>query len=143
MIRILMVEDDTIQVELTRAQSAQLKLLYELDTVTSAEAALELLRGHGELSRSRPDLLLIDLNLPGMSGAELVDELKEDPALASIPVVVLSAVEPSRAVLIELKKHARAWVEKPLGIDSWLKIVKAVPGVGLSLVKLPAGRSAK
>jgi hypothetical protein len=50
-----MVEDDTVQVELTRAQSAQLKLLYELDAVTSAEAALELLRGQGQLSRSRPD----------------------------------------------------------------------------------------
>jgi two-component system, chemotaxis family, response regulator Rcp1 len=140
-IRILMVEDDTAQIELTRAQSAQLKLLYELDAVTSAEAALELLRGHGE--RSRPDLLLIDLNLPGMSGAELVDELKVDPVLSSIPVVVLSAVEPSRTVLLELKKHARACVEKPLGIESWLKIVKAVPGLGFSLIKLPAGPSGK
>jgi two-component system response regulator len=86
---------------------------------------------------------LIDLNLPGMSGAELVEELKADPALASIPLVVLSAAEPSRAVLIELKKHARAWVEKPLGMESWLKIVKAVPGLGLSLIKLPVGPSAK
>jgi chemotaxis family two-component system response regulator Rcp1 len=142
-IRILMVEDDTVQVELTRAQSAQFKLLYEFEAVTSAEAALELLRGQGEVTRPTPDLILIDLNLPGMSGAELVDELKADAVLASVPVVVLSAAEPSRAVLIELKKHARAWVEKPLGIEGWVKIVKAVPGFGLALIKLPAGPSAK
>jgi CheY-like chemotaxis protein len=142
MIRILMVEDDAVQIELTRAQSAQLKLRYELDTANSGEAALQFLRGPAEAVQLRPDLILVDLNLPGMSGAELVDALRADPALAGIPVVVMSAVEPSRAPLIELKKHARAWVEKPLSIESWLKIVKAVPSLALELVKLPAGPSA-
>ena len=141
MIRILMVEDDAVQVELTRAQSAQLKLRYELDTAPTAEAALKLLRGQAEAA-PRPDLILVDLNLPGMTGSELVDALAADPALATIPVVVVSAVEPSRAALIELKKHARAWVEKPLSVEGWLKIVKAVPGLGLALVKLPAAPSA-
>jgi len=142
-IRILMVEDDAVQVELTRAQSAQLKLHYELDTASSGEAALKFLRGPGGAAQLRPDLMLVDLNLPGMTGAELIDELKLDPALATIPVVALSAVEPSRAALIELKKHARAWVEKPLGVDGWLKIVKAVPGLGLALIKLPLAPSAR
>lgn len=141
MIRILMVEDDGVQVELTRAQSAQLKLRYELDTAPTAEAALELLRREADAAL-RPDLILVDLNLPGMSGAELLDALKADPALASIPVVVVSAVEPSRTTLLELKKHARAWVEKPLSVEGWLKIVKAVPSLGLALIKLPGAPSA-
>lgn len=142
MIRILMVEDDLVQIELTRAQSAQLKLRYELDTATSGEAALERLRGQ-QTAQLRPDLILVDLNLPGMSGPELIGELKADPVLSAIPVVALSAVEPSRAALLELKKHARGWVEKPLSIEGWLKIVKVVPGLGLSLVKLPAEPTAR
>lgn len=143
MIRVLMVEDDAMQVELTRAQSAQLKLLYELDHVSSGEAALAFLRAEGSYrERVCPDLLLLDLNLPGMSGSELLTELKQDPALATIPVVVLSSVEPPRAVQTELKKHARAWVEKPLDLAAWAKIVKSVPQLGLALVKQPSARSA-
>lgn len=139
-----MVEDDPVQVELTRAQSAQQKLLFELDFVTSGEAALSFLRAEGAYrERSRPDLVLLDLNLPGMSGSELLTLLREDPVLAAIPVVVLSAVEPPRNVQTELRTHARAWVEKPLGLDAWAKIVKAVPGLGLALIKLPERPSAR
>jgi CheY-like chemotaxis protein len=144
MIRVLMVEDDAVQVELVRAQSAQQKLLFEIDHVASGEAALAFLRGEAAYQgRPRPDLLLLDLNLPGMSGTELLSLLSEDSALKSIPVVALSAAEPSRAVLLELKKHARVWVEKPLGLQAWGKIVKAVPGLGLALVKLPEERGAR
>jgi CheY-like chemotaxis protein len=138
MIRVLMVEDDPVQVELVRAQSAQQKILFDLDFVTSAEAALAFLRAEGAYSeRSRPDLLLLDLHLPGMSGGELLTLLREDPALCQIPVVVLSAVEPSRAQQKELAQHACIWVEKPLGLEAWAKIVKAVPSLGIVLVKLP------
>lgn len=138
MIRVLMVEDDSVQVELTRAQSRQLKLLFELDHVTSAEAALAFLRGEGAYcERTRPDLILLDLNLPGMSGSELMLLLAQDGTLSTLPVVALSAVEPSRSVQLELKKHARTWVEKPLGLEAWVKIVKAVPRLGLALIKLP------
>jgi CheY-like chemotaxis protein len=144
MIRVLMVEDDAIQVKLMRAQSAQLKLLYELDSVTNGEAALSFLRAEGGYrERTLPDLILLDLNLPGMSGSELLLELKQDEALATIPVVVLSAVEPTRAMQVELRKHARAWVEKPVGLEAWAKIVKAVPQLGLALVKLPSAPPAR
>lgn len=138
MIRVLIVEDDAAQVELTRATCAQQKLMFELDAVTTGEAALAFLRAEGNYrERERPDLLLIDLNLPGMSGIELLHALREDDALKSIPAVALSAVEPSRTVLTELKKHARIWVEKPIEIEGWARIVKAVPGLGLCLIKLP------
>jgi two-component system response regulator len=143
MIRVLMVEDDSVQVELTRAQCARQKLLFELDSVTSAEAALAFLRAEGAYrKRACPDLLLVDLNLPGMSGSELLLLLMQDPVLSAIPVVVLTAIEPPRSVQAELQKHACAWVEKPLDLSAWGKIVKAVPGLGLSLIKLPVTPSA-
>lgn len=136
-----MVEDDAAQIALTHAQHEQLRLLMSLHTVESGEAALSYLR-EARTEETRPDLILVDLNLPGMSGLELLEALTQDDDFRAIPAVALSAVEPSRQTETALRKHARTWVEKPLSLAAWGKIVKAVPGIGLALVKLPGARPA-
>jgi CheY-like chemotaxis protein len=90
-----------------------------------------------QLSQVRPELILLDLNLPGLSGIEVLEQLAADPRAADIPVVALSACEPRRPQAEALRRLGKRWVQKPLGMQELLQIVGSVDSLGLAVVKLP------
>ena len=99
-IEILLVEDNPGDIVLTRLAFEKAKMVNRLHVVTDGESALRFLRAEGEFAgRRRPDLVLLDLNLPGLSGQDVLEELKADPALKTIPVVVLTSSSDERDVL--------------------------------------------
>jgi CheY-like chemotaxis protein len=138
-VRILMVEDDVAQAELSCEMMRRSRLLNEVDVVESAAQAQAFLAREPPFEAAqRPDLILLDLNLPGLSGIELIERLQADPRYADIPLVVLSAAEPRRDDAEALARLGKTWVLKPLGASEYFRIVRAVAGLGLAIVKRQA-----
>lgn len=138
--RILMVEDDVAQAELGSEMMRRFKLLNRVDVVESGLQALAFLRREPPFERAeRPDLILVDLNLPGLSGIELIERLQGDANCAAIPVVALSAAEPRAEESEALRRLGTTWVGKPLGASEYFRIVRAAAGLALAIVKQPAG----
>lgn len=136
---ILLVEDDAAQAELSLLVLEQLKIANPLEVAESGAAALARVRGEPPFQGApRPDLILLDLNLPGLSGIEVLEQLAADPRAADIPVVALSASEPRRSEAEALRRLGKTWVKKPLGMPELLQIVGSVDSLGLAVVKLPA-----
>jgi CheY-like chemotaxis protein len=139
-IEILLVEDDPGDVLMTREALDQSKLVHDIQVVDNGEQALEFLRREGEYRDARrPDLILLDLNLPRLSGSEVLGVIKDDPDLRSIPVVVLTTSDAEEDVLRSYQLHANAYVTKPVDFDSFVKVVRQVDDFFLSVVRLPRG----
>jgi CheY-like chemotaxis protein len=137
-IEILLVEDDPGDVLMTREALDQSKLVHDIQVVDNGEQALEFLRREGEYRDARrPDLILLDLNLPRLSGSEVLGVIKDDPDLRSIPVVVLTTSDAEEDVLRSYQLHANAYVTKPVDFDSFVKVVRQVDDFFLSVVRLP------
>lgn len=135
-VRILMVEDDAAQAELSCEMMRRAKLLNHVDVVENAAQAQAFLGCAPPFEAAqRPDLILLDLNLPGVSGIELIERLQADARYAEIPLVVLSAAEPRREEGEALARLGKTWVLKPLGASEYFRIVRAVAGLGLAIVK--------
>ena len=138
LIEILMVEDNPADVRLTREAFKDAKVLNKMSVVGDGEAALAFLRRQGRYADApRPDLILLDLNLPKKDGREVLEEIKSDPDLRRIPVVVLTTSEDQRDVLKAYDMHVNAYITKPVNLDQFMKIVEAVENFWLSVVKLP------
>ncbi|OGI45119.1 MAG: response regulator [Candidatus Muproteobacteria bacterium RIFCSPHIGHO2_01_FULL_65_16] len=138
LIEILMVEDNPADVRLTREAFKDAKVLNKMSVVGDGEAALAFLRRQGRYADApRPDLILLDLNLPKKDGREVLEEIKSDPDLKRIPVVVLTTSEDQRDVLKAYDMHVNAYITKPVNLDQFMKIVEAVENFWLSVVKLP------
>lgn len=136
--RILMVEDDPADARLTLESLQQSKLRNEVTVVESGEQALAYLRGDGEhAGRSQPDLILLDINLPGMDGVEVLEAIKTDDDITAIPVVMLTTSDQDADILRSYKAHASAYVQKPLGIDGFAKVVDAIEQFWFEVVLLP------
>lgn len=136
--RILMVEDNEGDVLLTRLALKDSKILVELDVVEDGVEAIDYLRHTGKHAGAlRPDLILLDLNLPRMDGREVLAEVKSDPALRRIPVVILSGSAAEEDLVRAYDLHANCYVVKPVGAEEFAKIVKAIPTFWLSVVALP------
>ena len=137
-IEILLVEDNPGDVRLTREGLEAAKLVNNLSVVNDGLSALQLLRREGEYAdAARPDLVLLDLNLPGFSGLDVLKELKEDPALRSLPVVVLSSSEAERDIARSYDLHANCYVTKPIDFEQFVDVVAAIEQFWFSIVKLP------
>lgn len=137
-IEILMVEDNPADVRLTKEAFADAKVLNNMSVVYDGEEAMEFLCRRGMFADApRPDLILLDLNLPKKDGREVLAEIKEDPDLRRIPVVVLTTSEDERDILGAYDLHVNAYVKKPVDLDQFMKIVEAVEDFWLSVVKLP------
>jgi CheY-like chemotaxis protein len=96
------------------------------------------LRNEGEHANvPRPDLILLDLNLPKKDGREVLKEIKESPTLKSIPVVILTTSESEADILRSYQLHANCYITKPVGLDGFLKVVNSIDSFWLSVVKLP------
>jgi two-component system, chemotaxis family, response regulator Rcp1 len=139
-VRILLVEDSPSDVAMTRAALSEGRVANDLMVVTDGEQAIAFLRKLGEYAHAaRPDLILLDLNLPRKDGREVLAELKEDPDLKSIPVVVLTTSTAEADVDRCYETHANSYVVKPIGIDAFLDAVRSIEDFWLALVRLPDG----
>jgi CheY-like chemotaxis protein len=135
---VLLVEDDPGDVELTREGLAAGKLHVNLHTVDDGLQALSYLRREEPYADSvRPDIILLDLNLPRMDGRETLKEIKADACLRSIPVVVLTTSEADTDILKCYDLGASCYITKPVGFDAFLKVVKSLEDFWFTVVKMP------
>jgi chemotaxis family two-component system response regulator Rcp1 len=136
---ILLVEDNPSDVLLTQIAMKQCKIANNLYVAADGEDALLFLRRAGRYADApRPDLILLDLNLPRMDGRELLSELKNDASLRSIPVVVLTTSDAERDVIQSYALHANAYITKPVDMDQFIRVVKGIDEFWFGLVRLPA-----
>jgi CheY-like chemotaxis protein len=137
-IEVLLVEDDAGDVLMTQEAFQDARVANNLSVVSDGSEALQFLRREGEYANaSRPDLILLDLNLPRVDGREVLTAIKQDAALGSIPVVVLTTSEAEEDILRSYSLHANAYVTKPVDFDRFLEVVKQIDDFFVSVVKLP------
>ncbi len=135
-IKILLVEDNPADADLTIESLKACKLLHDISVVEDGVEAMAFLRREGSYANAvRPDLILLDLNLPRMDGREVLAELKQEPRLRRIPVVVLTSSEADEDIVRSYDLHAAAYVTKPVGLDGFGKIVKAFDSFWFSVVR--------
>lgn len=135
---VLLVEDNPGDVELTREALAESKVAVNLSVVGDGVEALAFLRREGEHGDApRPDLIILDLNLPKMDGRQVLEEMKADRALSTIPVVVLTTSEAEEDVLQSYELHANAYVTKPLDFMRFSEIVQRIDEFWFTIVRLP------
>ncbi|MGO8705198.1 MAG: response regulator [Candidatus Brocadiia bacterium] len=140
-IRILLVEDSPTDAELTLAAMKTAKMSNEVIHVQDGVQAMDFLRRRGAHSHAeQPDLILLDLNLPRKDGREVLAELKEDPDLKMIPVVVLTTSKAEEDIIRSYKLHANCYVTKPVNFERFLEIVQSIETFWLTVVSLPAKR---
>src|SRR5258708_33476292 len=137
-IEVLLIEDDRADAELTMRALARAKLHNHVHHVTDGLAALAFVRREGQyVTAPVPDLILLDLNLPGRSGLEVLEEIKRDERLRTIPLVVISASDSPEDVRRSYRLHANAFVPKPLDAAKFLEAVGSIEQFWLQVVKLP------
>lgn len=137
-IEVLLVEDDPGDVLMTREAFEDNKVANRLSVVQDGVSALEFLRKEGEHAGvPTPDLVLLDLNLPRMDGREVLEAMKNDAALRSIPVVVLTTSEAEEDVVRSYALHANAYVTKPVDFDRFIEVVRQIDEFFLEVVRLP------
>ncbi len=137
-VEILLVEDNPGDAELTREALAESKVFIKLHEVRDGEAALAFLRrGPGYHDAPRPDIVLLDLNLPRKDGRAVLKEIKEDPALRRIPVVVLTSSQAEQDIARAYELNANCYVTKPVNLEQFLTIVHSIEQFWLTVVKLP------
>jgi len=135
---ILLVEDDAGDVELTREGLAAGKMFVNLHTVDDGIKALHFLRREESYSDAvRPDIILLDLNMPRMDGRETLKAIKSDESLRSIPVVVLTTSEADTDILKCYDLGASCYISKPVGFDDFLKVVRSMEDFWFTVVKMP------
>ena len=137
-IEVLLVEDDPGDVTLTREAFDEHKVRNRLSVVCDGVEALAYLRREPPYEDAvRPDLILLDLNLPRRDGREVLAEIKGDPALHQIPVVVLTTSQSDEDILRSYQLHANAYVTKPVDFDRFIEVVRQIDDFFLTVVKLP------
>ena len=137
-IEILLVEDDPGDALITREALAHSKVLNNLQCLSNGEEAIAYLRRTGEYADAiRPDLILLDLNLPRVDGREVLAEIKADPTLRRIPVVVLTTSAAEEDILRSYDLHANAYVTKPVDFDRFVEVVRKVDDFFFTVVRLP------
>jgi CheY-like chemotaxis protein len=137
-IEILLVEDNPGDVRLTLEALKEAKVHNRLSNVGDGVQAMAYLRQEGRFAQApRPDLVLLDLNLPKMDGREVLFEIKRDPKLRRIPVVVLTTSKSEQDILQSYDLHANCYIIKPVVLDQFLTVMQAIEDFWLSIVKLP------
>jgi chemotaxis family two-component system response regulator Rcp1 len=137
-IEILLVEDNPGDVDLTREAMENSKIRVALHVVSDGVEAMAFLKRSGKYaSAPRPDIVLLDLNLPKKSGREVLAEIKEDPDLKRIPVVILTISKDEEDILKSYNLHANCYITKPIDLNQFVKVVKSIEDFWLTIVKLP------
>jgi two-component system, chemotaxis family, response regulator Rcp1 len=139
-VEILLVEDSPGDIRLTQECMREAKVKNNLHVVTDGVDALSFLRRQGKYENAvRPDLVLLDLNLPKKDGREVLSEMKEDETLKRIPVVVLTISGAEEDILKSYNLHANCYIVKPIDLQQFFGVVKSIEDFWLSIVKLPDG----
>lgn len=133
MIQILLVDDSEADVRFTIEALREGKVQNEVQVAYDGESAMEYLRRPGQ---RRPDLILLDLNLPGMDGREVLAEIKADPQLSVIPVVVLTTSRAEEDVVRTYRLHANCYVTKPVDLNQFMRVVQSIEEFWVRVVRL-------
>jgi chemotaxis family two-component system response regulator Rcp1 len=137
-IEVFLVEDSPGDVRLTREAFKDAKVHINLHVAPDGAEAMAFLAREGKYADApRPDLILLDLNLPKKDGREVLAEIKASAELKSIPVVVLTTSASEEDILKSYRLHANCYITKPVDLDGFLKVVKSIDSFWLSVVKLP------
>lgn len=137
-VEILLVEDNPGDVRLTQEVLKEGKINNRLNVVGDGAEALEYLRRQGRFAGAKTqDIVLLDLNLPRMSGREVLVEMKADPDLRRIPVVILTTSAAEKDVLAAYDLHANCYITKPVDLTQFTEVVRTIEGFWLSIVRLP------
>ena len=143
-IEILMVEDNPGDAMLANEALAEAKVSNKVCVAEDGEAALAMLRNEGEYANHpRPDLILLDLNLPRKDGKEVLAEIKADPELRRIPVVILTSSDAEQDILRSYDLHANCYITKPVDLGQFMNVVKAITDFWVTIVKLPSTNSSE
>jgi len=143
-IEILVVDDNPGDVQLIVEAFEDAKLSNQLHSVGDGVAALAFLRREGRYQgEPRPDLIILDLNLPKKDGRAVLQELKADPSLCGIPIVVLSTSRADEDILKVYDLHANCYITKPVDFDQFVKVVQAIDTFWFAIVTLPTKRTAR
>lgn len=138
LIEVLLVEDDPQDVEITKEVMDLSKVKLKVNVVGNGAEALAYLRREDPYKDStRPDLILLDLNMPKMNGREFLEEMKKDQSLRLIPVVILTTSEADEDIVKTYEMGASCYVTKPVGLDQFQKVVQAVDNFWFTVVKYP------
>jgi two-component system, chemotaxis family, response regulator Rcp1 len=137
-VEILLVEDSPGDVRLTKEALKDSKLYNNLNVVPDGVEAIAFLRREGNYANApRPDLILLDLNLPRMDGRRVLQEIKNDDSLKRIPVVVLTTSANETDIFITYNLHANCYITKPVDFSQFMSVVKSIENFWFSIVKLP------
>lgn len=137
-VEILIVEDNPGDVRLMQEAMRDSKVLNQIHVVEDGVAAMAYLHRDGEYADAPcPDLIMLDLNLPMKDGREVLEEVKEDPELRRIPVVILTTSGAEDDILRTYNHHANCYITKPIDLKQFIKVVRAIENFWLTIVKLP------
>jgi two-component system, chemotaxis family, response regulator Rcp1 len=135
---ILLVEDSPGDVRLTREALKDAKIHINLHVASDGIEAMGFLNREGEYADApRPDLILLDLNLPKKDGRQVLAEIKDNAALMTIPIVILTTSASEEDILRSYQLHANCYISKPVDLEGFLKVIKSIDNFWLSIVKLP------
>jgi CheY-like chemotaxis protein len=138
LLQVLLVEDNPGDVRLTREAFKDAKVQLTMHVATDGVEAMEFLRREGKFADSpRPDLILLDLNLPRKDGRDVLAEIKGDSSLMTIPVVILTTSASDVDIESSYMLHANCYISKPVDMEGFLTVVKSIDDFWLSVVKLP------
>ncbi|HKS99721.1 MAG TPA: response regulator [Rugosimonospora sp.] len=139
-ITVLMVEDDPDDVYLTEDALRTTRLRMNLHVVNDGVEAMQFLRREdGYAGSPRPDLVLLDLNLPRMDGREVLSAIRSDPAFTGLPVVVLTTSKAEQDVMSSYQQHANCYISKPVDIEQFRAVVASIESFWFTVVQLPPG----
>lgn len=140
-IQILLVEDSPSDAKLTLAALKLAKVVNQVSHVEDGVEAMEFLRRQGKYAQAeRPDLILLDLNLPRKDGREVLEEMKADPDFQMIPVVILTTSQAEQDIIRSYKLHANCYITKPVNFERFLEVVQSIENFWLTVVALPPNK---
>ena len=137
-IEILLVEDSPSDVVLTQEALRESRIANELSVVRDGEQALAYLRREPPYEdATRPDLVLLDLNLPNLDGRDVLRAVRADPDLAGLPIIVLTTSDADEDIRAAYASYANSYVQKPVDMDKFVDVIRAIEGFWFTVVKLP------
>ncbi len=137
-VEILLIEDNPVDVRMTQEAFKDYRVANNLHVVTDGEAGMDFIRRRGEYANApRPDLILLDLNLPKKDGREILDEIKSDDHLRAIPVIVLTTSDLDEDMMGSYCHQANAFITKPIEFDDFVNMMRTTGDFWLTFVRLP------
>jgi CheY-like chemotaxis protein len=138
-IEILLVEDNAEEAEWTQQALRDSRVRNRIYWVEDGEEAMTFLRREGPYAHvPRPDLILLDIYMPRMNGQEVLEQVKADPELKRIPVVIMTSSDDDREIIRAYEHHANCFVTKPIDMDKFMEVVRSIEDFWLTVVRLPA-----